>query len=66
VLSTSDGGANGSLFQSKLSGKKGIYIMQPNYPGKNYFAASGHASLFNGTTCMSDHCYLSQRVAFLK
>jgi len=66
VLSSLDGGPNGSLFQSKLSGKKGIYIMQPNYPGKQYFGASGHASLFNGTTCMSDHCYFFARGGVFK
>jgi hypothetical protein len=47
-LYNSDGGTGGSLFQSKLSGHQGIYIMQVNYPAQ--FGAMGHCDLFNGST----------------
>jgi hypothetical protein len=59
ILSRSDGGADGSLFQAQLAGNKGIYIMQAAYPGE--FHATGHASLFDGNQCISNHCYFNAR-----
>jgi hypothetical protein len=57
VLYQSDGGANGTLFQSKLAGHKGIYIMQANYP--NQFRALGHRTLFDGVDCIGGHNYFN-------
>ncbi|MBV4356354.1 type VI secretion system amidase effector protein Tae4 [Pinibacter aurantiacus] len=42
-------------FKTPILGKKGIYIMQAN--SIPLFGATGHASLWNGSTCVSDHCY---------
>ncbi|WP_090974515.1 type VI secretion system amidase effector protein Tae4 [Parapedobacter composti] len=47
------GGENGKNFPTLLSGKKGIYIMVPNYP-RDF--ASGHADIWNGETCNAG-CY---------
>jgi len=58
-LSTSDGGTNGSLFQAQLAGNKGIYIMQAASPEQ--FHALGHATLFDGTSCVGDHCYFNAK-----
>jgi hypothetical protein len=49
------GGKNGRNFPTLLNGKKGIYIMIPNYPA--YFA-SGHADVWNGTNCNGE-CYFN-------
>jgi hypothetical protein len=57
VLKQSDGGANGRLFQSKLAGHKGVYIMQASYPSK--FGALGHATLFDGNDCIGGHNYFN-------
>ncbi len=46
-----------SNFEAKLLGKQGIYIMAPNYPGK--FGATGHATLFDGISCIGNHCYFT-------
>ncbi len=50
-LTSAQGGPYGQNFASHLSGKKGIYMMVPNYPGDNYFRASGHADLINSSVC---------------
>jgi hypothetical protein len=50
------GGVGGSNFPTLLSGKKGIYLMRPNYPGDNYFGASGHATMFNGSSGVANNC----------
>jgi hypothetical protein len=57
VMTQSQGGANGSNFQSALNGHQGIYIMQAALPAS--FGALGHASLFNGTSCVGGHCYFN-------
>lgn len=44
-LTSTDAGTKGSGFANSLNGHKGIYILIPNYPGFNYFGASGHAGL---------------------
>ena len=44
-------------FESSISGKQGIYIMEPNFPAR--FGASGHATLYNGTDCIGGHCYFN-------
>jgi hypothetical protein len=48
-------------FDNQLQGNRGIYIMIPNYPGLIGFGASGHATLFTGTDCISSNCYLNAR-----
>jgi len=57
VLNQTQGGQNGINFQSYLSGNKGIYLMQVNYPAQ--FEALGHSTLFDGTTCIGNHCYFN-------
>ncbi|MBS1916251.1 MAG: hypothetical protein JST87_08230 [Bacteroidetes bacterium] len=57
VMTQSQGGVNGANFQSSLNGHQGIFIMQAALPAS--FGALGHASLFNGTTCVGGHCYLN-------
>jgi hypothetical protein len=51
----SQGGVNGQHFPDLLAGKKGIYIMTPNYPGGcangTGFCASGHADLIENSVC---------------
>lgn len=59
TLTSGDSGTNGANFQNSLAGKKGIYILIPNYPGNNYFAASGHAGLH--TTPPVTHYYLNAK-----
>ena len=53
ILPQSYGGMKGFLFQSKLSGHKGIYIMQAAYPAQ--LGALGHCTLFNGFDCIGGH-----------
>jgi hypothetical protein len=48
-------------FKENLNGNKGIYVMIPNYPGDQGFGASGHATLFTGTDCISSLCYLNAK-----
>lgn len=55
TLTGSQGGTNGQNFPSLLSGQKGIYIMVPNWPAQ--FGALGHATLFDGSSCVGGHCY---------
>lgn len=54
TLNQSQGGANGQNFPALLSGHKGIYLMQPNYPAQ--FGAMGHASLYNLNSCIAHNC----------
>ena len=54
TFSKSQGGANGNNFQSLLSGKQGIYLMQASYPA--FFGALGHATLYDGTSCVHNTC----------
>ncbi len=58
-LRQSAAGESGEGFQERLSGNKGIFIMQVNYP--NRFGALGHATLYNGSICVGglDHCYFN-------
>jgi RHS repeat-associated protein len=58
-LKGADGGIDGSQFQSKLIGIKGLFIMQASYPRK--FGALGHATLYNGSSCIGgeEHCYFN-------
>ncbi len=58
-LTRADAGKNGLGFANALSGKKGIYIMIPNYPGANYFGASGHAGIY--TTPPLTHYYFTAK-----
>ena|GEM_PF-652233 len=60
-LSEADGGSNGSLFESKLQGNKGIFIMRAKSP--SLFQAYGHATIYNGLGCAGgiDHCYFSAK-----
>ena len=53
-FSKSQGGPDGINFSSLLTGKKGIYMMQASYPGN--FGALGHATLYNGTSCVHNTC----------
>lgn len=53
-FSGAQGGTDGSNFPSLLSGKQGIYLMQANYPGQ--FGATGHASIWNGSSCVHNNC----------
>ena len=57
VLNQSDGGPNGSLFASHLSGQKGIFLMKP--VDIKAFGATGHATIYDGNGCVGgvDHCY---------
>jgi Type VI secretion system (T6SS), amidase effector protein 4 len=55
-LTGAQGGVNGQNFPTLLAGKKGIYIMTPNYPGANWFGASGHADIINNSVC-DGGCY---------
>lgn len=50
------GGTNGSNFPTLLDGKKGIYIIIPNYSGR--FGASGHADYWQNWFCNGD-CYFN-------
>lgn len=53
-LNQSQGGSNPiQNYSSLLSGNKGVYLMQVNYPSQ--FGALGHASIFNGSTCPKTH-----------
>lgn len=61
-LTGTQGGKYGQNFPYLLSNKKGIYIMIPNYPGKNYFNASGHADLLTNGSCLGD-CYFNPKGA---
>jgi len=57
ILNQSDGGTLGQSFQDKLSGNKGIYIMEASYPAR--FGALGHATLFNGSIGVGGHTYFN-------
>jgi len=48
------GGPGGVNFSGLLSEKKGIYAMKPNYPSR--FGATGHISLYNGSSCVNNTC----------
>jgi Type VI secretion system (T6SS), amidase effector protein 4 len=54
VFSKAQGGVDGQNFPGLLSGKKGIYLLQASYPG--LFGALGHASLYQGSSCMVNTC----------
>lgn len=47
-LNQSQAKTDGSGFLGLALGKKGLYIMIPNYPSQ--FGASGHADIFNGSS----------------
>ncbi|MGG9971433.1 T6SS effector amidase Tae4 family protein [Ferruginibacter sp. SUN002] len=49
-VSKSQGGTNGANFNSYLTGKKGIYMMQASWPSK--FGALGHGTLYDGAHCI--------------
>jgi hypothetical protein len=61
-LNGAQGGTNGENFPTLLAGKKGIYIMIPNYPGGcangTGFCASGHADMINDSLC-DGGCYFN-------
>ncbi len=59
-LTGAQGGANGQIFPTLLSGKKGIYIMTPNYPGNSYFGVSGHADIISNGIC-DGGCYFNAK-----
>lgn len=52
-LKAADAGVNGAGFASKLTGKKGIYLMRPK--DRQAFGASGHATLYNIIDCLGGH-----------
>jgi hypothetical protein len=54
-LTGAQGGVNGENFPSLLAGKKGIYMMTPNYPG---LFASGHADMIENSVC-DGNCYFN-------
>lgn len=56
----SQGGTNGQNFPGLVGMKKGIYMMIPNYPGNNYFGASGHADMIEGGSC-DGGCYFNAK-----
>ncbi|MCM5527902.1 type VI secretion system amidase effector protein Tae4 [Parasegetibacter sp. NRK P23] len=56
TVTGTQGGEFGQNFDSYLAGKKGIYIMIPNYPAK--FGASGHADFWDGIKCVNG-CYFN-------
>jgi hypothetical protein len=68
-LTGSQGGTNGENFPGLLAGKKGIYIMTPNYPGgcgtetipPSGFCASGHADMINNSHC-DGGCYFDAQI----
>ncbi|MBX2953339.1 MAG: hypothetical protein KF870_12600 [Leadbetterella sp.] len=60
-LTGSQGGTNGVNFPNLLQGKKGIYIMIANYPGTNYFGATGHADILESGTCPDNRCYFNPK-----
>ncbi len=49
-LSGGNGPVSPSAFKSYTSGAHGLYLMRPTNP--NQFKATGHATLFDGSTCM--------------
>jgi hypothetical protein len=66
-LTGSQGGANGQNFPALVTGKKGVYIMIPNFPGGcptptnpvgTGFCASGHADLIENGQC-DGGCYFN-------
>jgi hypothetical protein len=63
-LTGTQGGPNGQNFPALLAGKKGIYIMTPNYPGGctsgTGFCASGHADIINNGIC-DGGCYFDAK-----
>lgn len=54
VFTKAQGGVDGQNFPGLLSGKKGIYLLEASYPGR--FGALGHASLYQGASCMVNTC----------
>ncbi|WP_145716598.1 T6SS effector amidase Tae4 family protein [Chitinophaga japonensis] len=54
-MELTNGGTDGQNFRTGLTGKKGIYLMQPNYP--KLFGATGHASLWDGSKAIGNHDY---------
>lgn len=64
-ITGAQGGVNGVNFLTLLAGKKGIYVMTPNYPGGSPtatnplgtgFCASGHADMIDNSIC-DGGCY---------
>ncbi len=47
--------SSSSATLSNLISLRGIYHMIPKYPSK--FGATGHITLWNGSTCLGGHCY---------
>ncbi len=58
-LTGAQGGINGKNFPDLLQDKQGVYIMIANYPGPNYFGATGHADIMENGTCPDDRCYFN-------
>lgn len=54
-LTGAQGGANGQNFPTLLAGKKGIYMLVPNYPA---MFASGHADMIDNGVC-DGSCYFN-------
>ncbi len=59
TFTQAQGGPGGQNFEGLVGGHKGIYIMLAADPGK--FGATGHATLYNGVTCIGglNHCYFT-------
>lgn len=55
------GGLNGKNFPDLLQDKQGVYIMIANYPGINYFGATGHADIMENGTCPDDRCFFNPK-----